>query len=90
MECFECGNPAEYQYHIIPKSLGGKKTVPLCKICNEKVGKYCVDQQFYETTLSLQEILKKYGPGYTFDNEVTDQDIQENIQRLQEILGSND
>lgn len=36
-ECFECGNPATENHHVIPKSLGGTKTVPLCSLCHMKV-----------------------------------------------------
>jgi hypothetical protein len=34
MNCFECGRPAAYRHHVIPKSKGGKKTVPLCGVCH--------------------------------------------------------
>ena len=37
MICFECGEMAEYQHHVIPKSKGGKRTVPLCGVCHAKV-----------------------------------------------------
>jgi hypothetical protein len=36
-QCFECGNPATENHHVIPKSLGGTKTVPLCTLCHMKV-----------------------------------------------------
>ena len=32
-ECFECGAPAEHNHHVIPRSLGGTKTIPLCERC---------------------------------------------------------
>lgn len=35
--CFECGLPATFNHHVVPKSLGGKKTVPLCKKCHSIV-----------------------------------------------------
>lgn len=35
--CFECGEIATEQHHVIPKVLGGKKTVPLCTACHMKV-----------------------------------------------------
>ena len=34
IECFECGKPAKCNHHVIPKSLGGKRTVPLCLKCH--------------------------------------------------------
>ena len=36
-ECFECGKEATEEHHVIPKSLGGTKTVPLCTKCHMKV-----------------------------------------------------
>ena len=37
MNCFECGNPAECDHHVVPKILGGTKTVPLCLACHGKI-----------------------------------------------------
>jgi hypothetical protein len=36
--CFECGT-GEYiqQHHVVPRSLGGTKTIPLCDSCHAKV-----------------------------------------------------
>jgi hypothetical protein len=34
--CFECDQPATYQHHVVPESLGGTKTVPLCGHCHPK------------------------------------------------------
>ena len=35
--CFECGLPAEHNHHVVPKCLGGRKTIPLCKKCHDLV-----------------------------------------------------
>lgn len=32
--CFECGDKAEEMHHIVPKLLGGTKTIPLCSKCH--------------------------------------------------------
>jgi len=37
MTCFECGDKAQELHHVIPKSKGGTKTVPLCYTCHGKV-----------------------------------------------------
>lgn len=37
--CFECGAPAEHDHHVVPKSIGGTRTVPLCGSCHSKVHK---------------------------------------------------
>lgn len=33
-KCIECGAPAQEDHHVIPKSLGGTATVPLCSQCH--------------------------------------------------------
>ena len=35
--CFECGLEAEHEHHVVPRSKGGTKTVPLCTSCHGKV-----------------------------------------------------
>lgn len=34
--CFECGQPADHDHHVVPLSRGGTKTVPLCGECHGK------------------------------------------------------
>lgn len=36
MACFECGAPARHQHHVVPRSRGGTRTVPLCEECHGK------------------------------------------------------
>lgn len=33
-ECFECGASADEYHHVVPQSVGGTKTVPLCGKCH--------------------------------------------------------
>ena len=35
--CFECGAPSDHDHHVVPRVLGGTKTVPLCERCHAKV-----------------------------------------------------
>ncbi len=35
--CFECGVQADHAHHVVPRSLGGTKTVNLCSPCHSKV-----------------------------------------------------
>jgi hypothetical protein len=35
-ECFECGGQADVEHHVVPRSRGGTKTVPLCDLCHGK------------------------------------------------------
>ena len=54
-KCFECGEPKEHMHHVIPKSKGGKKMIPLCAKCHGLVhGKDFVKHR----TLLLEGIKK--------------------------------
>ena len=35
--CFECGERASHNHHVVPRSMGGTKTVPLCLACHSLV-----------------------------------------------------
>jgi len=35
-QCVECGDAAEHDHHVIPKSRGGTFTVPLCAACHAR------------------------------------------------------
>lgn len=38
ISCFECNNTNNIVYHhVVPESLGGKNTIPLCQLCHDKV-----------------------------------------------------
>lgn len=36
-KCFECNETAHHNHHVVPKSLGGTNTVPLCRSCHETI-----------------------------------------------------
>jgi hypothetical protein len=35
--CFECSAPADHEHHVVPRSLGGVRTVALCDGCHGRV-----------------------------------------------------
>ena len=37
MPCFECGAEAKHDHHVVPRVLGGTKTLPLCERCHSLV-----------------------------------------------------
>ena len=37
LTCFECDAPADHDHHVIPRSQGGRRTIPLCAVCHGKV-----------------------------------------------------
>jgi predicted HNH restriction endonuclease len=55
MKCFEYGDEAEYQHHIVPKSLGGKKTIPLCSECHGKIH----NKTFLHISNLTKQVLKR-------------------------------
>ena len=34
--CFECGAEAVENHHVVPRVVGGTRTVPLCAVCHGK------------------------------------------------------
>lgn len=39
-ECFECGHLADHAHHVVPRAVGGTRTIPLCQLCHAKVHGY--------------------------------------------------
>lgn len=37
MVCFECESKAHHAHHVVPRVLGGTKTVSLCSVCHAKI-----------------------------------------------------
>jgi hypothetical protein len=36
-KCFECNSTAQHAHHVVPRKLGGTRTIPLCLDCHGKV-----------------------------------------------------
>lgn len=56
--CFDCGRRAVHNHHVVPKTLGGIRTVPLCEVCHDKAhgsGGGLIDSHF------IKERRKKEG-----------------------------
>ena len=34
IKCFECEKQAHHNHHVVPRSRGGRRTVPLCRKCH--------------------------------------------------------
>lgn len=75
MKCFECPNDADHNHHVIPKILGGTKTVPLCGSCHGKVHKLDFTNHSRLIRLGLEKRKKEgkhngYPPyGFTVKND---------------------
>jgi len=54
--CFECGSKEAIHYHhVVPDSLGGTQTLPLCSECHGKVH----DRKFVDISFLVKEGLRK-------------------------------
>lgn len=80
MKCFECAAPADEEHHVIPRSLGGTKTIPLCNSCHAKVhgmeGRR--DNHSYLTKLGLKRAKErgvKLGGNYKLTSQDRDKAI---------------
>jgi hypothetical protein len=60
--CFNCGAPASHQHHVVPRSLGGVATVPLCHDCHGKAhGKASGFRDTKELTKAALAVLRARG-----------------------------
>jgi len=59
--CFECGQPAECDHHVVPQSKGGTKTVPLCGACHAKAHHQDKNMTTRKLTKDALAILKAKG-----------------------------
>lgn len=60
-KCFECGCPSDEAHHVIPRSYGGTKTIPLCNECHGKIHGVDRVKTRYMVRLGLA---KKYTSEY--------------------------
>lgn len=61
MKCFECGASARYRHHVIPRSLGGQRTIPLCGTCHSKA--HNAKKPWTTAELTAQALRKKAARG---------------------------
>jgi len=59
--CFECGQPAECDHHVVPQSRGGTKTVPLCGACHAKAHHQDKNMTTRKLTKDALAVLKAKG-----------------------------
>lgn len=92
-QCFECGSrEGIHNHHVIPKSLGGTKTIPLCYKCHALVhGAKSINIGELVKKSYKREDKKKYVIGQEFRGhtpygfDVRDKSLVENIAE-QEII----
>jgi hypothetical protein len=84
MKCFECDSTESiHQHHVVPRSLGGERTIPLCGVCHSLVHSPNLIKTSVLTKSALNKRKSKglsYGPtpyGYKTKNKVLEADTAE-------------
>ena len=68
-KCFECGTSECIQHHhIIPRSLGGTKTIPLCSICHGKAHGIKRNKQIDIGRLTKEGLMRAKARGVKIGN----------------------
>lgn len=62
-KCFECDKPATENHHVIPQSLGGTKTVPLCGSCHDRVHGWGNKRRDHHSELTKEGLRKAKERG---------------------------
>lgn len=76
-QCFECeiiGVPI-HQHHVVPRSRGGTKTIPLCEPCHSKA--HHRNKNMNTSSLVKQAIHRLKKEGRTFGNPNINRDFKE-------------
>lgn len=72
--CYECGRRAQVAHHIIPHSLGGRRTIPLCNRCHKKIHGHGAEQH---SLLTKKGMARAKAAGKTFGPKPVDVDLDE-------------
>jgi len=86
--CFNCGELAEYDHHVVPNSRGGKKKVPLCGICHAKahhMNKNMTIATMVKETLARKKANNQYTGKIPYGYDLADNgnDLIENEEEKQ-------
>jgi len=68
-KCFECNNTNNIVYHhVVPESLGGKNTIPLCQLCHDKVHHINKPRNISLSNLTKLGLQKRKQQGFKLGN----------------------
>ena len=68
-KCFECNNTNNIVYHhVVPESLGGKNTIPLCQLCHDKVHHVNKPRNISLSNLTKLGLQKRKQQGFKLGN----------------------
>ena len=87
-KCFECGEPKKDMHHVVPKSKGGIKTLPLCAKCHGLVhGRdFLKHRQLQREGIERAKKLKKYRGRKLGTTQTDSKTIEKHNDIVQELL----
>jgi hypothetical protein len=72
--CFECGTAECIQHHhVVPRSVGGSQTIPLCSICHGKVHGIRREKQINISELTKAGLERAKARGVVLGNSRIDE-----------------
>jgi len=74
--CFECGQSATEDHHVIPESRGGTKTVPLCGKCHDLVHGWGNERRDDHITLTKEGLQRAKEKGTALGNRTNLKEAQ--------------
>jgi hypothetical protein len=86
--CFECGGDAQHNHHVIPKSLGGTRTVPLCHTCHGMVHGLNFTNHGYLIKIGLSKTEKPLGRPRLPCPRLTPDQLAMSVRELARALGT--
>lgn len=89
-KCFECDEPMKDMHHVVPKSKGGKRTLPLCAKCHGLVH----DRNFLKHRQLHMEGVQRAKAEGKFKGRVkgstdSDEKILERYKEIVEVIKEN-
>lgn len=68
-KCFECNNTNNIvHHHVVPQSLGGLNTIPLCQLCHDKVHHINKPRNISLSNLTKLGLQKRKQQGFKLGN----------------------
>ena len=83
--CFECGAPATCAHHVIPRSRGGTKTVPLCGGCHGLAHGLSRETWSDHAALTSAAIASMKAAGLYKGQPLADMDLDVIRQRIESV-----
>lgn len=87
-QCFECSAKADHEHHVVPKSLGGNKTVWLCEACHSKIYNLSMmdHRELVKASVNRRRSAGLYVGGISYGFKLVNQMLEENPEEQRIII----